>query len=111
LLSFLLVSCTSGKKKSEEVKEEISELLKDQESNDVSNDIDKKIKTRTYRMKDGTTLVYNLNSKGIVGFDDWNDYTVVNYEIINLNKVDKNQRATRIKKLNYRIANLANTIP
>jgi len=35
LLSFLLVSCTSGKKKSEEVKEEISELLKDQESNDV----------------------------------------------------------------------------
>lgn len=47
LLSFLLVSCTSGKKKSKEVKEEILELLENQESNDVSNDIDEKIKTRT----------------------------------------------------------------
>lgn len=35
----------------------------------------------------------------------------MNYETVNLNKVDKNQRASRIKKLNYRIANLANTIP
>ena len=69
------------------------------------------LKTRTYKMKDGSKIAYQYDPEGIVGFDDWKDYTVINTEIIDISRRSVNEAKLRISSLNYRIANLSNTIP
>jgi DNA repair ATPase RecN len=69
------------------------------------------LKTRTYKMKDGTKIAYQYDSKGLVGFDDWKDFTVINTEIIDLSRRNIDEEKQRMNSLNYRIANLSNTIP
>ncbi len=120
LTNFLLFSCDNPKKNTTtEAKEEIAELYeKDKDNLDVEleNDMEEgtedKVVTRTFKMKEKETpIVYNLDKRGIAGFDDWKDYTVVNYELSNLRKVDFVTTRERIQNMNYRIANLGNTIP
>ncbi|AQS94763.1 hypothetical protein BXQ17_12040 [Polaribacter sp. BM10] len=113
--SFMLVSCDNTKKKTEEAKEEVAEMVDSAEEGleEGVNEMDEEmeVKTRTYKMKDGTAIVYNLDEKGIVGFDDWSDYTVVNSELAEIRKTNYVTTAQRVRNMNYRIANLGNTIP
>ncbi len=107
--SFMLVSCDNGSKKTtENVDETTEKVASKMEDNEKPTD---EIKTRTYKMKDGKIIVYNLDSKGIVGFDDWNDYTVVNYELAEIRNSQEVTISQRIRNMNYRIANLGNSIP
>ena len=105
-LTFAITSC-DNKKKTSEKKEVITQVLEKENNVDLKNEI----KTRSYKMKDGTAIVYNLDTKGIIGFDDWNDYTVVNAEMADLRRISFKSTSQKIKNLNYRIANLPNTIP
>mgnify|MGYP000100171994 CR=1 FL=1 len=107
--SFMLVSCDNTKKKTTEVKEEVTEMV--DSASDKLEEEEEEIKTRTYKMKDGTALVYNLDSKGIAGFDDWSDYTIVNAELAEIRKSNYVTTTQRVKNMNFRIANLGNTIP
>ncbi|MBU3011051.1 hypothetical protein KO506_06530 [Polaribacter vadi] len=117
LSNFMLVSCDTPKKNNmDEAKEEIAELVDmDKDNLDVEMESDlaeDEVKTRTYKMKEKETpIVYDLDARGISGFNDWADYTVVNYELTNLRKVDYVTTRERIQNMNYRIANLGNTIP
>ncbi|RCS28447.1 hypothetical protein DUT90_00545 [Polaribacter sp. WD7] len=108
---FLLISCNNYKKEAGANKQVVAEVLDNQKDSKVVESKKEEIKTRTYKMKDGTALVYNLDAKGIVGFDDWNDYAIVNSEIVNFKKVNFKTTEARMRHLNYRIANLSNTIP
>ncbi|WP_299672384.1 hypothetical protein [uncultured Polaribacter sp.] len=108
--SFMLVSCDSDKKKNSINTEEIVVVKTDAvEKEEVV--VNEEIKTRTYKMKDGTAIVYNLDAKGIVGFDDWSNFTVVNAELAAMRKPNVVTNAQRIRNMNFRIANLGNTIP
>ncbi|QTD36684.1 hypothetical protein JL193_11090 [Polaribacter batillariae] len=111
--SFMFVSCDTGNKKTSNTKEEISEDIASTIENmeEVAEEMEEEVKTRSYKMKDGTSITYNLDSKGIVGFDDWADYTVINYELADIKKAKNSTTAQRIRNMNYRIANLGNTIP
>ena len=111
--SFMLVSCDTGKKKNIDSKEEIVEINEVEIDNLETEEaeMEGEIKTRTYKMKDGKSIVYNLDAKGIVGFDDWADYTVVNSELAEFRRLNYVTTADRVKNMNYRIANLGNTIP
>ncbi|WP_405609713.1 hypothetical protein [Polaribacter sp. Asnod1-A03] len=105
VFSFVLISCNKGKKEVTEIKEEIAELV------DIdTSDIDE-VKTRTYKMKDGRTIIYDINARGIVGFDDWSNYAALHSDLEVLKKQNFTTTEDDIKNLNYRIANLANTIP
>ncbi|MDX6745760.1 hypothetical protein SHK09_03050 [Polaribacter sp. PL03] len=107
--SFMLVSCDKGKKDITEIKKEVIEIKEDM-GNKASN-MQEEIKTRTYKMKDGTAIVYNLDAKGVVGFDDWADFTVVNSELAAMRKSKFLTTNQRIKSMNFRMANLGNSIP
>ncbi|QTE24094.1 hypothetical protein [Polaribacter cellanae] len=111
VFSFMLVSCNNGNKKASEAKSEISENIEAKTNNIKEEEVEEEVKTRTYKMKDGTSITYDLDSKGIAAFDDWKDYTVVNYELAVMRKFKNLTTAQRIKNINYRIANLGNTIP
>lgn len=69
------------------------------------------LKTRTYKMKDGSKITYQYDPEGIVGFDDWKDFTIINTEIIDISRRNINESKQRMSNLNYRIANLSNSIP
>lgn len=107
----MLVSCDNGKKKTTEVTEIEMIEMKNVTSEKVEMEIEDEVITRTYRMKDGTALVYNLDAKGIVGFDDWSNFTIVNSELAEMRKTKFVTTAKRIRNMNFRIANLGNTIP
>lgn len=120
--SFLFVSCDTTKKntnKNNEVVETIEiekdNLEIDQEITDGNFDNvelkEGEVKTRTYKMKEQTPIVYNLDANGIAGFDDWADFTVINYELAEIRKANYITTKQRVKNMNYRIANLGNTIP
>lgn len=109
--SFMLVSCDNGKKKTTEVTEIEMIEMKSDTNEKAEIEIEEEVKTRTYRMKDGTALVYNLDAKGIVGFDDWSNFTIVNSELAEMRKTKFVTTAQRIRNMNFRIANLGNTIP
>lgn len=117
--NFLLLSCDNPKKNNvDESKKEMAEVYEYEMEKDnldvaIEDDLEEgEVKTRTYKMKEkATPIVYSIDSRGIAGFDDWNDYTVVNYELTNLRKVDFVTTKERVNNLNYRIANLGNTIP
>ena len=55
--------------------------------------------------------MYDLDINGVVGFDDWEDFTTVNNELVNIRKSNEPNTKERIESLNYRVANLRNTIP
>jgi hypothetical protein len=114
--NFMLMSCGNQVKKDEtEKKEEIAavvEVGKDNLDVAVQTDEENVIKTRTYKMKDKqTSIAYDLDARGVVGFDDWTDYTIVNYELENIRKSNYITTKERLKHMNYRVANLKNTIP
>ena len=125
LLALVLVSCDT--KKSNENKEEIAAVLESETDTVIFNKrgneteynyrdretvvVSDSIKTRRYKMKDGTSIAYNLDAKGIAGFEDWADFTVVNYELAEVRKKEVSESAQRLRNLNYRVANLRNTIP
>lgn len=120
--SFMFVSCDTPKKNTNENNEisEAVEIEKDNlevEKENVETDVDEmemkegEVKTRTYKMKEQTPIVYNLDANGIAGFDDWADFTVINYELAEIRKANYVTTAQRVKNMNYRIANLGNTIP
>lgn len=115
--SFMLVSCDNGKKNTTENKEEIAEVVEVEKDNlDIDTEKiemkENEVKTRTYKMRErATPIVYNLDANGIAGFDDWADYTVVNYELAEIKKTNYITTAQRVRNMNYRIANLGNTIP
>lgn len=68
------------------------------------------IKTRTYKIKDGTAIFYNKEAKGIASFDDWSKFTIVNSELAQMRKSKFVTTTQRIKNMNFRMANLANTV-
>lgn len=115
--SFMMVSCDV--KKDNTNNEEVIEVVEVEEDKiDVNSDMDSKelaeveVKTRTYKMREKQeTIVYDLDANGIAGFDDWRDYTVVNYELAEIRKAKYITTAQRVKNMNYRIANLGNSIP
>lgn len=109
--SFMLVSCDTGKKKTTEIKEEIVEVKEDIKEESTETEREDEVKTRTYKMKDGTAIVYNLDAKGIAGFDDWSNFTIVNSELAQMRKSKFVTTAQRIRNMNFRMANLANTVP
>lgn len=117
LLALILVSCNNNKSNSNS-NEDIAVVVEnkkdsltsnyDENQNEIKIDT---IRTRRYRMKDGTAIVYNLDAKGIAGFDDWADFTVVNYELAEVRNNESANNNQRIRNLNYRMANLRNSIP
>ena len=115
--SFMMVSCDV--KKDNTNNEEVIEVVEVEKDNiDVNSDMDSKelaeveVKTRTYKMREKQEpIVYDLDANGISGFDDWRDYTVVNYELAEIRKAKYITTAQRVKNMNYRIANLGNSIP
>lgn len=118
--SFMMVSCDVKKENTNE--EEVIEIVEVEKDNiDVDADMDSdmntkklaevEVKTRTYKMKKQEPIVYDLDANGIAGFDDWRDYTVVNYELAEIRKAKYITTAQRVKNMNYRIANLGNSIP
>lgn len=120
--SFMFVSCDTPKKNTNENNEisEVIEIEKDNlevENENVETNVDEmemkegEVKTRTYKMKEQTPIVYNLDANGIAGFDDWADFTIINYELAEIRKANYITTAQRVKNMNYRIANLGNTIP
>ncbi|MHB0754865.1 hypothetical protein [Polaribacter sp. M15] len=118
LSSIILTSCNKTKNKTEiEDKKEVSKAIKVEKDNvDVkvkNEDFNtNQIKTRTYKLKDrATPIVYDLDINGVVGFDDWEDFTTVNNELVNIRKSNEPNTKERIESLNYRVANLRNTIP
>lgn len=113
LSSFMLISCDNGKKKTTENKEDLVEITEVEIDNLENEEVEMndEIKTRTYKMKDKTSIVYNLDAKGIVGFDDWVNYTVVNAELTDIKRLNYVTTAQRVTNMNFRMANLGNTIP
>lgn len=118
--SFMMVSCDVKKENTNE--EEVIEIVEVEKDNiDVDADMDSdmntkklaevEVKTRTYKMKKQEPIVYDLDANGIAGFDDWRDYTVVNYELAKIRKAKYITTDQRVKNMNYRIANLGNSIP
>jgi uncharacterized protein (DUF885 family) len=119
--SFMMVSCDVKKENTNE--EEVIEIVEVEKDNiDVDVDMDSdmntkkladvEVKTRTYKMREKQEpIVYDLDANGIAGFDDWRDYTVVNYELAEIRKAKYITTAQRVKNMNYRIANLGNSIP
>lgn len=120
--SFMFFSCDNAKKNTTENKE-MSEVIKTEKDNlevekeIAEGDIDRmnmkegEVLTRSYKMKEKTPIVYNLDANGIAGFDDWKDFTVVNYELSEMRKANYVNTDQRLRNMNYRIANLGNTIP
>ncbi|TXD47792.1 hypothetical protein [Polaribacter sp. IC073] len=111
--SFMLVSCDNNKKEKTNVTKEILEIKDDinKEAAETEMKMEEDVKTRTYKMKDGTAIVYNLDAKGIAGFDDWSNFTIVNSELAQMRKSKFVTTSQRIKNMNFRMANLANTVP
>lgn len=118
LFALFLVSCNTKKTNKKDLeaitilenREDSLEALVNKKDNTMVH-FSNEFKTRKYKMKDGTTISYNLDAKGIAGFDDWADFTVVNYELAELRNQEISESEKRIRNLNYRIANLRNTIP
>ena len=114
--SFMMVSCDvkKGNADNEEIIE-VVEVEKDNVEVDADMNTEKiaevEVKTRTYKMKEQEPIVYDLDANGIAGFDDWRDYTVVNYELAEIRKANYLTTAQRVQNMNYRIANLGNSIP
>ncbi|WP_439131375.1 hypothetical protein [Polaribacter sp.] len=118
LSTLTLLSCNNIKKKTNiKVKEGIADAVeKEQDNTDIEakdeNINENVVKTRSYTMKDRTTpIVYDLDINGVVGFKDWTDFTVVNYELQNLRNTNVDTTKVRLEDLNYRMANLRTTIP
>ena len=120
LSNLMFISCNKTKINTDNKKEQLAEMVtleKDnldiEMPNDITTDIkDTEVTTRTYKMRDRVTpIVYDLDTTGIAGFDDWADYTVVNYELGVMKKSNYTTTKERIANLNYRVANLRNTIP
>jgi hypothetical protein len=99
------VSCNKVKEKASETKEEVAELV---DENTKEKDA---VKTHTYKMEDGRTIIYDINAKGIVGFDDWSNYTEVNAELESFKDKEYITVEKNVINLNDRMENLANTIP
>ncbi len=113
-----LLSCNNIKKKTNiKVREGIADAVeKEQDNTDIDatdEDLnDNVVKTRSYTMKDRTMpIVYDLDINGVVGFKDWTDFTVVNYELKNLRNANVDTTRVKLENLNYRMANLRTTIP
>lgn len=123
-ITLVIVSC-NDKKKSEREIIEIAEvkIVKDSIVKDslINKEIDNlevnssknemEIKTRTYKMKDGSTISYYLDAKGIAGFEDWKDFTIVNTELAKVSNTNFVTTSEKLNRLNYKVANLRNSIP
>lgn len=72
---------------------------------------DNELRTRTYRMNDGTAIVYDLDMNGIQGFKDWEDFNQVNLEFATIKRANYVTTQDRLQSMNFRVANLRNTIP
>ncbi len=119
---FMFFSCDNAKKNTTE-NNEVSEVITTEKDNlevekeIAEGDVDRmnmkegEVLTRSYKMKEKTPIVYNLDANGIAGFDDWKDFTVVNYELAEIRKANYVTTSQRVKNMNYRVANLGNTIP
>lgn len=135
-ITLVMVSCKTDAKKSSntiEVKEVENKKDSTQLSENVSaeNEDDKnfeslkntttltntsnldsnELKTRTYRMKDGTAIIYDLDINGIQGFKDWEDFNLVNLELATIKNANYVTTQERLQSMNFRVANLRNTIP
>ena len=62
-------------------------------------------------MKDGSTISYYLDAKGIAGFEDWKDFTIVNTELAKVSNTNFVTTSEKLNRLNYKVANLRNSIP
>ena len=119
LLALVLVSCDTKKTNKEDLEEitiletrkDSVEALVNKNDDSLVESFNNEFKTRRYKMKDGTIIAYNLDKNGIVGFDDWADFTVVNYELAEVRNKEISETEQRIRNLNFRVANLRNTIP
>lgn len=112
---FLIVSCNNVKKTDSDVENEMEEIVEVEKDNiDVDGEMTPKnneVKTVTYKMKAQEPIVYNLDTNGIAGFKDWKDFTVVNFELAEIERANYITTAQRIRNMNFRVANLSNTIP
>lgn len=112
---FLITSCNNVKKTETEVENEMEEVVEVEKDNiDVDGEMTPKnneVKTVTYKMKAQEPIVYNLDTNGIVGFRDWKDFTVVNFELAEIERANYITTNERIRNMNFRVANLGNTIP
>lgn len=120
LSNLMFISCDKTKINTDDKKEQIAEMVTIEKDNldvempnEVNNNIeDIEITTRTYKMRDRVTpIIYDLDTTGIAGFDDWVDYTIVHYELADIKKANYIAPRERINNLNYKVANLKNTIP
>ena len=113
--NFVLMSCAHQVKKVDSTNKKEMAIVVD----DTKNTLESKqkwdgkiVKKRVYKIKDTQKpIVYNLDTNGIVGFDDWTDYTIVNYEIEDIKRSNYSTTKNRLQHIHYRIANLNNTIP
>jgi len=105
VFSLAFVSCDKAKNKTSEAKDEVTKLV------DEHTEEKDAVKTHKYTMKDGRTIIYDINAKGIVGFDDWSNYTEVNAELESFKDKEYITVENNVINLNDRMENLANTIP
>lgn len=112
---FLIASCNNVKKTDSDAENNMEEIVEVEKDNmDVDGEMTPKnneVKTVTYKMKAQEPIVYNLDTNGIAGFKDWKDFTVVNFELAEIERANYTTTNQRIRNMNFRVANLSNTIP
>jgi uncharacterized coiled-coil DUF342 family protein len=129
--NLMLFSCDSAKKETVSVDSEKIEVVEVVKYNGATNEAENedsesrvkntedresvekrdRVTTLTYKMKDGSSLAYDIDMDGIAGFDDWADYTVINAELAEVRRANYVTTRQRMSNMNYRIASLGNTIP
>ncbi len=69
------------------------------------------IMTRQYAMNDGTQINYDLNEEGVTGFEAWEPFNTLSYEMREIEKVNFVATNERINNWNGTIMSLDKTIP
>ena len=69
------------------------------------------VMTRQYAMNDGTTINYDLDENGVTGFEAWEPFNTLSYEMKEVGKLDFVTTNERITNWNSTIMNLDKTIP
>ncbi|TMM32426.1 hypothetical protein FDT66_02890 [Polaribacter aestuariivivens] len=72
---------------------------------------EKEAKTVEVKLENGQTVTYNINTNGLLSFDDWNEFNTANKELKDIENLNLETTTARISALGNSIASLENTIP
>lgn len=109
--AFTMFSCGDDKNKSTLDESNVETEMTDMQNNADTVEKDNRVTTKNYAMKDGNSISYNQDERGVVSMKDWDDYTVVSYEMYDLEDSDFETADVRLANIGKRIDNLGNSIP